>query len=258
MDGAARRVSLAVMDGDPQVTEAAAAAARTAAAATAAVTNAGAGPRGTTESVPPARTCPAAAREGRVTPWLYDAIMWPAEKLFLGRWRRRLYGAAASAPGTRLLEIGAGTGAGLGFSAAGAEVVAVEPSPAMAARARARAGSAATVVEACAEVLPFADGSFDCAIATLTWCSVADPPAAFAEVRRVLRPHGRLFLLEHVHLAWQPGRRLQTLAAPAWRRVAQGCRIDQDTVGLLESAGFVVERRRDHLLGWIVELEARR
>ncbi len=128
----------------------------------------------------------------------------------------------------------------------------------MAARARARAGAAATVVEACAEELPFADGSFDRAIATLTWCSVADPPAAFAEVRRVLRPHGRLFLLEHVHLAWQPGRRLQTLAAPAWRRVAQGCRIDQDTVGLLESAGFVVERRRDHLLGWIVELEARR
>ena len=119
--------------------------------------------------------------------------------------------------------------------------MAVEPSAAMAARARARAGAAAiTIVEARAEALPFADASFDWAIATFTWCSVADPLAAFAEVRRVLRPRGRLFLLEHVHLAWQPGRRLQSLAAPAWRRVAQGCRIDQDTVGLLESAGFAV------------------
>ncbi len=198
-----------------------------------------------------------AATYGGVTPRLYDVLMWPAEKLLVGRWRRRLYGAAASAPGARLLEIGAGTGAGFPYFAPGAEVTAVEPSAAMAARARARAGAAAiTIVEARAEALPFADASFDRAVATFTWCSVADPLAAFAEVRRVLLPHGRLFLLEHVHLAWQPGRRLQSLAAPAWRRVAEGCRLDQDTVGLLESAGFAVTRRRDHLLGWIVEIEA--
>ena len=153
-----------------------------------------------------------------------------------------------------------GTGAGLRFFPPRTEIVAVEPSAAMAARAcaRAGAGAAVTIVQARAEELPFADGSFDCAIAALTWCSVADPLAAFAEVRRVLRPGGRLLLLEHVHLAWHPGRRLQSLAAPAWRRVAQGCRLDQDTVGLLESAGFAVQRRRDHLLGWIVEIEARR
>jgi len=113
-----------------------------------------------------------------------------------------------------------------------------------------------TVVGSYAEKLPFSDGSFDSAIATLTLCSVADPAAAFAEVRRVLRPGGRLFLLEHVHNAWQPARRLQSLAAPTWRRLAWGCRLDQDTVGLLKAAGFTVERRRDHLLGWIVELEA--
>ena len=57
---------------------------------------------------------------------------------------------------------------------------------------------------------------------------------------------------------WQPARRLQTLAAPGWAHVAQGCRLDRDTVGLLQSAGFTIERRRDHLLGWVVELEARR
>jgi ubiquinone/menaquinone biosynthesis C-methylase UbiE len=64
----------------------------------------------------------------------------------------------------------------------------VEPSAAMAARARARARAAAdvTFVAASVEDLPFADGSFECAIAALTWCSVADPPAGLAEVRRVL------------------------------------------------------------------------
>jgi ubiquinone/menaquinone biosynthesis C-methylase UbiE len=198
------------------------------------------------------------------TPRLYDAIMWPAERLLLRRWRRRLYGAIvadAGGAGLRVLEIGAGTGVGFAFYPAGITVSAVEPSVAMAARARERAGRAAAtieVVEARVEELPFTDGSFDCAIATLAWCSVADPLAAFAEVRRVLRPRGRLLLLEHVHSRWQPARRLQSLAAPTWRRVAQGCRLDQDTVGLLSAAGFAVERRRDHLLGWVVELQARR
>jgi ubiquinone/menaquinone biosynthesis C-methylase UbiE len=198
------------------------------------------------------------------TPRVYDAIMWPAERLLLRRWRRRLYGAIvadAGGAGLRVLEIGAGTGVGFAFYPAGITVSAVEPSVAMAARARERAGRAAAtieVVEARVEELPFTDGSFDCAIATLAWCSVADPLAAFAEVRRVLRPRGRLLLLEHVHSRWQPARRLQSLAAPTWRRVAQGCRLDQDTVGLLSAAGFAVERRRDHLLGWVVELQARR
>ena len=200
------------------------------------------------------------------SPRTYDAIMWPAEKLLARRWRRRLYGAVGAGDGLggaapRVLEIGAGTGAGFAFYPAGVAVVAVEPSVAMAARARERAGRAAAEVEvldARAEELPFADGSFDCVIATLTWCSVADPRAAFAEVHRVLRPRGRLLLLEHVHARWQPARRLQSLAAPAWRRVAQGCRLDQDTVGLLTEARFAVERRRDHLLGWVVELQARR
>jgi ubiquinone/menaquinone biosynthesis C-methylase UbiE len=199
--------------------------------------------------------------------------MWPAERLLLRRWRRRLYGALAAdadglsgvsgldGAGLRVLEIGAGTGVGFAFYPAGVTVAAVEPSVAMAARARERAAHAAAtikVVEARAEELPFTDGSFDCAIATLAWCSVADPLAAFAEVRRVLRPRGRLLLLEHVHSRWQPARRLQSLAAPTWRRVAQGCRLDQDTVGLLTAAGFAVERRRDHLLGWVVELQARK
>lgn len=228
---------------------------------------------------------PAALSHGELDPWIYDAVMWPAERLFVRRWRRRLYGAVsaaaragdagAGAGGARVLEIGAGTGAGFGYFAPGTQVAAVEPSPVMAARARIRAASVwgargsgvrsgasgpapvvVTVVGARAEKLPFGDGSFDSAVATLTWCSVADPVAAFAEVRRVLRPGGRLFLLEHVHNTWQPARKLQSMAAPTWRRVAWGCRIDQDTVGLLEAAGFAVERRRDHLFGWIVELEA--
>jgi ubiquinone/menaquinone biosynthesis C-methylase UbiE len=187
----------------------------------------------------------------------YDALMWPFERAAVGAWRRRL---AARARG-RVLEIGAGTGSQLRWYGAGLEVTAVEPDPDMARRALRRAAGAAArvrVIEAPAEALPFADGSFDTAVATFCLCTVADPAAALSELRRVLVPGGRLLAIEHVHLSWQPGRRLQSLAAPAWASVAGGCRLDRDTVAAVGGAGFDVLEERRHVLGWIVEVAAGR
>ncbi len=187
----------------------------------------------------------------------YDALMWPFERAAIGAWRRRL---AARARG-RVLEVGAGTGSQLRWYPAGLEVVALEPDPEMAGRARRRAAHAqarVSVVEAPAEALPFADASFETAVSTFCLCTVSDPAAALAELRRVLVPGGRLLAIEHVHLSWQPGRRLQSLAAPAWASVAGGCRIDRDTVAAVREAGFDLLEERRHVLGWIVELAAGR
>jgi len=186
---------------------------------------------------------------------VYDALMWPFERAALGAWRRRL---AARARG-RVLEVGAGTGSQLRWYPAGAVVTALEPDPGMAARARraaARAAASVTVVEGVAEHLPFAAASFDAAVASFCFCTVADPAAALGELRRVLIPGGRLLMLEHVHLPWQPGRRLQSWAAPAWAAVGGGCRLDRDTGRSVLEAGFSVVHERSHVLGWIVELEA--
>src|SRR5664280_502504 len=187
----------------------------------------------------------------------YDALMWPFERAAIGAWRRRL---AARARG-RVLEIGAGTGSQLRWYGAGLDVVALEPDPEMVARARRRAARAAAnvrIVEGPAEALPFPDGSFDTAVATFCLCTVGDPAAALAELHRVLVPGGRLLAIEHVHLSWQPGRRLQSLAAPAWASVAGGCRLDRDTVAAVREAGFDLLEERRHVLGWIVELVAGR
>lgn len=187
---------------------------------------------------------------------VYDALMWPFERALLGAWRRRI---GARAVG-RVLEIGAGTGSQLRWYAPGVVVTALEPDVTMAARARPRAARAhapVAIVIGSAEELPFAAGSFDTVVFTFAFCSVADTAKVLAEVRRVLVPGGRLLMLEHVHLPWEPGRRLQSRAAPAWAAAAGGCRLDRDTAGLVRAAGLDVLDVRAHMLGWIVELLGR-
>jgi ubiquinone/menaquinone biosynthesis C-methylase UbiE len=183
---------------------------------------------------------------------VYDALMRPFERGAVGAWRRRL---AAQARG-RVLEIGSGTGAQLRWYAPGTELTALEPDEGMRARLSARAPRArvpVTVVGGRAEDLPFAAGSFDTAVSAVALCTVSDPAVALAELRRVLVPGGTLLLLEHVHLAWEPGRALQTAAAPAWAAVAGGCRLDRDTMQTAREVGFTLVRRQAHVAGWIVE-----
>ena len=178
--------------------------------------------------------------------------MWPFERAAIGAWRRRLTAAARG----RVLEIGSGTGAQLRWYAPGAEVTALEPDEGMRARLSARAQRArvpVTVSSGRAEDIPFAAGSFDAAVSAFALCTVSDPAAALSELRRVLAPGGTLLLLEHVHLAWEPGRALQTAAAPAWAAVAGGCRLDRDTLGTAQDAGFTLVRQQAHVAGWIVE-----
>jgi ubiquinone/menaquinone biosynthesis C-methylase UbiE len=124
-------------------------------------------------------------------------------------------------------------------------------------RRTADSGARVAVVAGRAEELPFADASFDAAVSAFVLCTVADPAAALAELRRVLVPGGTLLLLEHVHLSWEPGRTLQSRAAPAWAAVAGGCRLDRDTVRSAIETGFGVEDQRTHVAGWIVEARLR-
>ena len=99
----------------------------------------------------------------------------------------------------RILELGAGTGLNFIHYPAGASGVATEPNSEMIKLAREkRRPSQVSLVQNCAEQLPFAADSFDAAFATLVFCSVASPQAAFAELRRVVRSGGKIVLLDHV------------------------------------------------------------
>lgn len=127
----------------------------------------------------------------------YDCAFEPLEKWFLKKLRaetlRRI------PPDSRVLEIGCGTGLNFSYYPQASRGVASELSREMTARARAKPRPAGIhLMQAQAEALPFAENSFDAAFATLVFCSIASPPQAFAELRRVVRPGGIIALLEHV------------------------------------------------------------
>ncbi|MBV9926564.1 MAG: class I SAM-dependent methyltransferase [Acidobacteria bacterium] len=133
---------------------------------------------------------------------VYDRSMRPLERWGLARLRALALSEAATAltEGGRLLEVGAGTGGNFAFYPEGVRAACVEPSYEMIVRAQGKPGRPAgsLLVRSFAEALPFADGAFDAAVATLVFCSVESPADGLRELRRVVRAGGRVVLLEHV------------------------------------------------------------
>jgi len=171
---------------------------------------------------------------------LYDHVLARGERDGMAARRSALLDGVRG----RVLEVGAGTGLNVRHYPLGVDLTLTEPDRAMAARLRKRAG-AVRVVDAPAEALPFPDDAFDVVVSTLVLCTVDDPAAALAEVRRVLRPGGRLVFIEHVRAPSRPLARWQDRLAWPWRKVAAGCRCNQPTLELLRAAGLAVTARDD-------------
>ena len=96
------------------------------------------------------------------------------------------------------------------------------------------------VSDAEAQELPFADDSFDAVVSTLVLCTVPDQQAALAEIRRILRPGGTLFFMEHVRGEGTMAR-WQDRIEPLWMRLFAGCHPNRDSVAAIEAAGFRLE-----------------
>ncbi|WP_101256488.1 class I SAM-dependent methyltransferase [Streptomyces barkulensis] len=143
----------------------------------------------------------------------------------------------------RVVEVGAGSGLNFGrYPAAVREVVAVEPEPLLRRAAREAAARAAVpvrVVPGVAEDIPLDSEAFDAAVVSLVLCSVRDPDRALAEIRRVLRPGGRLCFYEHVRADGTAMALLQrSLDRTVWPHLFGGCHTARDTVAAIGAAGF--------------------
>jgi ubiquinone/menaquinone biosynthesis C-methylase UbiE len=169
---------------------------------------------------------------------IYDFLAGFEERGEIGELRRRLVGRVRG----DVIEIGSGTGLTLPHYLHAERVAAIEPDEGMAGRIPPKAAASPAAVEifdAEAESLPFADESFDEAVAVFVLCSVHDQGAALAEIRRVLKPGGALNVLEHVR---GHGRlaRWQDRLTPLQRKVFGNCHLNRDTRAAIAAAGFDV------------------
>ncbi len=169
----------------------------------------------------------------------YDRQMARAENAGLRALRQRLLAGASG----DVIEIGAGTG--LNLPCYGPDVrslTVTEPEPPMLRHLERRAREhrpSARVLRAPAEDLPFDDDSFDTAVSTLVLCTVDDQPRALRELRRVLRPGGRLLFLEHLRSGDPATARLQDRIN--WlNRLVVCCDCNRPTLDSIRSAGFTV------------------
>jgi len=180
----------------------------------------------------------------------YDGVMRPLERRLIARLRAA---AQREIPrGSRVIEIGSGTGANFPHYPPGAAVAATELSIEMLVRARAKGvPEGVGLVQAGVESLPFADAAFDAALCTLVLCSVASPADALAEMRRVVRPGGRVVLVEHVRPPGALGRVFDALSLLTVPFLED--HFNRRTAGEAARAGLNVLRVEPHALG-VVQL----
>ncbi len=177
----------------------------------------------------------------------YDLMELFPESLFFNRFRRELF---SKIDGESILEAGVGTGKNIPFYPAGKKITAVDFSEEMLKCARKRAEKLQANVDLRLmdiESLQFENARFDAVIATFVFCSVPDPVKGLQEIRRVLKPDGKFYALEHVRpkgrfLGWAFDRIAPLVAAQT------GVCINRNTVDNIRKAGFRIELEKDLIL----------
>ena len=154
-----------------------------------------------------------------------------------------------------VVEIGPGVGANLGYLPGGGDPRGHRTEPVHArpaARGARHHGVQLDLRERMAEQTGLPDNSVDAVISSLVLCTVQDPAAVLAEVRRILRPGGTYRFLEHVVAEkGTPTRAAQRILRRPWAWTFEGCSCERDLEQFVRAAGFEsvsIERYRIHTL----------
>ncbi len=173
----------------------------------------------------------------------YDLFMAPLEKSGLQKLRKKIL---KLVNGENILELGVGTGLNVPVYPNGVKIVGIEPKFEMLKRASKRAkkfGRKTFFICAFAEALPFKNETFDTVFATFVFCEVKKPEKGFSEILRVLKPGGKLILLEHV----RPDGRFISKIFDIGNLFTSlfGENINRKTADIALESGVVVERVED-------------
>lgn len=149
-----------------------------------------------------------------------------------------------------VVEVGFGSGLNLPYydPARVERLVGVDPDGTMLGLAGPRSRSLPFHVEclrASGESLPLADAFADTVVVTYAFCTIPDPDAALTEIRRILKPTGRLIFIEHGQAEGPRCRRWQVRLNGLWGRLAGGCHLTRNPLDLIRGAGFrLIEEER--------------
>ncbi|NWG45396.1 MAG: methyltransferase domain-containing protein [Alphaproteobacteria bacterium] len=147
----------------------------------------------------------------------------------------------------RVLEVGFGSGLNLPFydPEKVTQLFALEPSAGMRRKAASRAAAVRFPIDYLdlpGETVPLEDASVDTVLVTYTLCTIDAVARAVGEMRRVLKPSGRLLFCEHGAAPDADVRRFQRRIGPLWTVVGAGCRLDRPIPELVSAGGFTIER----------------
>ncbi len=152
-----------------------------------------------------------------------------------------------------VLEVGIGSGHNLPFYDASKvhRLIGIDPNPTLIAMARKRAAAHDIPVELLpqgAEAMPLEDNLADTAVITYAMCTIPEVAAALSEVRRVLKPGGRLLFVEHGRADRPSVARWQDRLNPLWSALAGGCNLNRNIADLVRHNGFHLERLETYKL----------
>ncbi|GAW91801.1 class I SAM-dependent methyltransferase [Calderihabitans maritimus] len=185
---------------------------------------------------------------------IYDLLETPMETMMLNKWRAEVWQKARG----KVLEVGVGTGRNMHFYPENIHVTAIDFSEQMLKRAERRRHQLGLEVDLLlmdVQELDFPDNTFDTAVATCVFCTVPDPVKGLAEVRRVVKPEGKIILLEHVRSCrpfW--GRTMDWLDPIVYGLI--GTHINRDTVRNVEKAGLQIHSIKQLWRDILLQIEA--
>jgi len=185
--------------------------------------------------------------------YFYDLLAYGPER----RWAPYKRDLFANMNG-KVLFVAVGTGQDIRFFPPGRDIVGIDISPRMLAKAQTRAANYAGSLDLQVmdvHALEYPDHSFDQVVTSCTFCSVPNPVAGLAALRRVLKTGGMLYMFEHTGSHVFPFNLMLNVMTPLWKPI--GPEMNRDTVANVEKAGFEIQKVKNVYLDVVKTISAR-